>query len=88
MSFSNIRDIAFYGCSELYGPEISQFLQCMLQILDKLRQIFIFSYYIEEIDHFTLDLLKGPILKAGPFEEQFLIVDHPKEDHNEREFKS
>ena len=29
---------------------------------------------------------KGPILNAGPFE-KFLVVYHPKEDHNEREFK-
>ena len=55
----------------------------MLQVFDNLRQLFIFSNYIAEIDHFTLDL---PILNAGPSEE-FLIVDHPKEDHKEREFK-
>ena len=30
--------------------------------------------------------LKGPILNAGP-SANFLIVDHPKGDHNEREFK-
>ena len=29
---------------------------------------------------------KGPILITGPSEE-FLVVDHPKEDHNEKEFK-
>ena len=29
---------------------------------------------------------KSPILNAGPTE-KFLIVDHPKEDHNEPEFK-
>ena len=29
---------------------------------------------------------KGPILNAGP-SENFLILDHPKEDHNEQEFK-
>ena len=29
---------------------------------------------------------KGPILNAGP-SENFVIADHPKEDHNEREFK-
>ena len=29
---------------------------------------------------------KGPILNEGP-SENFLIVDHLKKDHNEREFK-
>ena len=37
-----------------------------------------------EIDHFTLDLKKSDI--AGPSED-FLTVDHQKEDHNELEFK-
>ena len=31
-------------------------------------------------------ITEGPILNAGP-PETFLFVDHPKEDHNEREFK-
>ena len=30
--------------------------------------------------------LRRPLLKARP-SENFLFVDHPKEDHNEREFK-
>ena len=30
--------------------------------------------------------MKGPILNATPTE-KFLFVEHPKEDHNEREFK-
>ena len=29
---------------------------------------------------------KGPIINPGPIE-KFLIVDHPKEDHKEREFQ-
>ena len=58
----------------------------MLQILDNFRQLRIFSNYIGEIHHFTLDLWKGPVLIAGSSEE-FLIVDHLKEDHKEREFK-
>ena len=42
----------------------------MLQILDNLRQLSIFSNYIGEIDPFTLTSRKGPT--AGPSEE-FLI---------------
>ena len=33
-------------------------LPCMLQFLDNLWQLFIFSNYLREIDHFTLDLSK------------------------------
>ena len=47
---------------------------------------FHFFNYIRETDHFTMDLLKSPILNAGPSEKS-LIVDHLKEDHNKREFK-
>ena len=54
----------------------------MLQVLDNLRQLCIFSNYTGEIDYFTLDLLKT----SNTYEE-FLIVDHPKEDHTEQEFK-
>ena len=58
----------------------------MLQCLNNLWWLFIFSNYIE-MDHFKLDLLKRylTILNAGP-SENFLIVEHPKEDHNEQEF--
>ena len=54
----------------------------MLRFLDNLQQLFIFSNYIEKIDDFTLDLLKRFWTS-----EKFLIVDHPKEDHSEKEFK-
>ena len=47
---------------------------------------FSFFKYIGQIDHITLDFVKGPILNAAP-SENFLIVKHPNEDHNEREFK-
>ena len=33
-----------------------------------------------------MNFWKGPTLNTGPSKE-FLIADHPKEDHNEREFK-
>ena len=65
---------------KLCGPEISQFLPCMLQFLDSLWRLL-----HREIDHFTLDLLNSPILNAGP-SEKFLFVDYPKEDLKEREF--
>ena len=59
VSVSNIRDIAFYECSEIIlWTEISGFLSFMQQFLDSLRRLFIFSNYIREIDHFKLDLLK------------------------------
>ena len=43
------------------------------QFKENLRQLFSFSNYIEEIDHFTLDLLKSFLLWTI--------------HHNEREFK-
>ena len=76
----------FTGVQEIYGPEISQFLPCMLQFLDNLRWHFTFSSYIGEIDHFRLTFSKGPILSPG-HSEMFLIMDHPTEDLNEQEFK-
>ena len=50
--------LLFTGIQKLYGQEISRLLLCMLQFMDNLRLLFIFSNYIREIDHFTLDLLK------------------------------
>ena len=47
----------------------------MLQFLNNLWQLFILSNYIREIDHFMLDFLKR------------FDTYHPKEDHNERDFK-
>ena len=46
------------GVQKLCGPEISRFLPCILQFLDNLWWLFIFSNYTWEIDHFTLDLLR------------------------------
>ena len=46
------------GVQKLCGPEISRFLPCILQFLDHLWWLFIFSNYTWEIDHFTLDLLR------------------------------
>ena len=43
---------------KLYGPEISRLLPRMLQFFENFWQLFIFSNYIREIDHFTLELLK------------------------------
>ena len=54
----------------------------MLQFLDSLWRFFIFSNYKGKIGHFTLDLVK-----RSDTSEKFLIVDHSKEDHSEREFK-
>ena len=46
------------GVQKLYEPEISRLLPCILHFLDNLRRRFILSNYIDEIDHFALDLLK------------------------------
>ena len=43
----------------LYGPEISQYVPCMLQFSDNLWRFFIYYNYIAEIANFTLDLLKN-----------------------------
>ena len=77
---SNIRDLLFTGVQKSYGPEISRFLPCMLQVLENLRQLFIFSNYIAEIDQFTLDLLKRSDTYRWTFWRVFNL-DHPKEDH-------
>ena len=55
---------------KLYGSEISRFLPFMLEFLDNLRRLFIFSNYIGEIDHFTLD---GPSEKI-----RYLTLDLQK----------
>ena len=48
---------------------------------------FRFSNYLEEIDHFALHLLKKSVILKARVSEKLLFVDHPKEEHNEREFK-
>ena len=58
VSVSNIRDNAFYGCSQIIRTKNFAILPSMLQYLNNLRHLFIFSNCIGEIDHFTLDLLK------------------------------
>ena len=50
--------LLFMGIQNLYGPEMSHFLPYILQFLENLRRLFIFSYYVGKIDHFTLDPLK------------------------------
>ena len=56
--FHTSEILLFTDVQKLFGPEISQFLPCMLQCWDNLCRLFIFSNYIREIDHFTLDLLE------------------------------
>ena len=87
VSVSNIRDIAFYGCLEIIRTRSFTIFTVYVQVLDNFRQLFIFSNYIGEIDHFTLDLLKRSDTYRRTFLKKFFIVDHPKEDYNEREFK-
>ena len=71
--FETSRILLFTGVQKLYGPEISRFLPCMVQVLVNLCQLFIFSNYIEEIDHFTLDLLKSSTTYRWTFEKFFLL---------------
>ena len=87
VSVSNIRDIAFYGCLEIIRTRSFTIFTVYVQVLDNFRQLFIFSNYIGEIDHFTLDILKGSDTYRWTSRKKFSVVDHPKEDHNEREFK-
>ena len=47
------------GVQKLYGPEIAQFLPCMVLFLDNLRRLSIFSNYLREIDHFKLNMNEG-----------------------------
>ena len=42
LSVSNLKVLLFTHVQKLYGPEISQYLPCLLQILNQLRQLFIF----------------------------------------------
>ena len=85
-SGSNIRGIAFYGCLEIIQTRNFTIFTVHATSFGQFSAAFHFSNYIGEIDHFTLTFRKDPIFIAGPFEE-FLIVDHPIEEHNKREFK-
>ena len=56
--FQTSEVLYFTGAQKLYGPEISRFSPCMLQFLDNIQQLLIFSNNAVEIDHFSLDFLK------------------------------
>ena len=56
--FQTSWKLLFIGIQKLYGPEISRFLPYILQILDNLWRLFIFSNYLGETNYFMLDLLK------------------------------
>ena len=58
VSFQISGIFLFTDVQKLYGPETLQFSFSILQFLDNLWPRFIFSNYIEEIDNFTLSLLK------------------------------
>ena len=61
IKFQTLGILLFTDVQKLYRPEIPHFLPCMLQFLGNLWRLFIFSYYIGEIDHFTLKLLKRSV---------------------------
>ena len=50
--------LLFTDAEKLYEPKISQFSPCMLQFLDNIQRLFIFSNYTGEKDHFSLDFLE------------------------------
>ena len=74
VSVSNISVIAFYGCSEIIRTRNFTIFTVYATISGQYKAAF----------HFFK--LQNPIVHDGPTE-KFLIGDHPKEDHNEREFK-
>ena len=61
---SNSFSFKHQECSflQVFRPELSRFLPHLLQFLDNLRRPLIFSNYIGEVDHFTLDLLTLDLL--------------------------
>ena len=61
-SVSNLRDIVFYKCSEIIRTRNFPIFIVYITIFGQL--IFIFSKYIGEIENFTLDCWRGPILNA------------------------
>ena len=75
---SNIRDIAFYGCSEIIRTKNFTVFAVYATIFGQFTVAFHFSNYTGEIDCFR----KAPILNAGP-SSKFVIVDHLKENQNE-----
>ena len=56
--FQTSEIFLFTGVQKLFGPKNFTILPCTLQLLDNLQRHLIFSNYIGEIDHFTLDLRK------------------------------
>ena len=78
--------LLFTDVQKLYGPEISRFLPWMIQFLDNLWRLFIFSKYIGKQITSCWTVWEGPIFHAIP-SEKFLFVDYLKEDLKEREFK-
>ena len=59
ISVSNIRDIAFYGCSEVIPNKNFKIFTAYATTFDQFMPTFhFFSNYIGAIDHFTLDCLK------------------------------
>ena len=56
--FQTSKILLFTGAQKFCEPEISRFSPFMLQVLDNTQRLFVFSNYIEEKDHFSIDVLK------------------------------
>ena len=56
--FQTSEGLLFTGAQKLYGPYISRFSPFMLQFLDNIQWLLIFSKCTGEIDHFSLQFLK------------------------------
>ena len=87
VSISNIRDIAFYGCSEIIPTR--NFTVMTVYTNNFWLMYSGFSFFLKTkgkqiTSRWTFS--KVPILNAGP-SEKFSFVGNPKEDHEKPEFK-
>ena len=76
VSVLNIKDIAFYGCLKIIRTRNFTIFTLHATIFEQLTGAF----------HFFKLHRRNKALHIGP-SEKFLIVEHPKQDHNEGEFK-
>ena len=85
VSVSNIRDIAFYGCSEIMQTRNFTIFTVFATIFGQFTEGFFLARY-EQQSTSRWTFWKVPILNAG-LSEKFLIPEHLKEDRNEQDFE-
>ena len=86
VSVSDIRDTALRVFRNYRDQKFHNFYRVCYNFWTIYTSFFIFSNYKEKQIISRWTFWKGPILSAGP-SEKFLIVDHPKEGHNEQGLK-